>query len=264
MNIYVCVKHVPDTAATIKIGDDNRIEENITFIMNPYDENAVEEAVRLKTRLEDAEVIAVTLGKETAEATLRSAMAMGADRSILIKSETDHDGISTARALCVAIQRDGVPGIVFTGKESIDSEGFQTMFHLGACLGVPVATNAVAFEMDGGAVRVACEMEAGDREYIEMTIPCVVGAGKDLNQPSYPKLPDILKARKKPLDMIEWKDLGLKPSVSRVEMTRLEPASEERQPKAIDGSSDEIANTIVRILRDEAKVLGKNLIYNQL
>ena len=116
MKIYVCVKHVPDTAATIRIGTDDCIDENITFIMNPYDENAVEEAVRLKKQTVDADVIAVTLGKGAAEATLRSAMAMGADRAILVKSESNHDSISTARALCAAIQRDGDPDIVFTGK----------------------------------------------------------------------------------------------------------------------------------------------------
>jgi len=255
MKIYVCVKHVPDTAATIQIGEGNQVEENITFIMNPYDENAVEEAVRLKNRLSDAVVIAVTLGKEAAEATLRSAMAMGADRAILIRSAEPLDSIATAGALCAAIKKDGDPGIVFTGKESIDSEGFQTMFHLGACLGMPVVSNAVTFEMEDATVRVTCEMEAGDRETIEMTAPCVVGTGKDLNKPSYPKLPDILKARKKPLNVIERQDLEIEPPASRVEMISLEPASEERQPETINGSADEITDAIVRILRDQARVL---------
>ena len=255
MKIYVCVKHVPDTAATIRIGTDDGIDENITFIMNPYDENAVEEAVQLKKQTIDADVIAVTLGKGTAEATLRSAMAMGADRAILVKSESSHDSISTARALCAAIQRDGDPDIVFTGKESIDSEGFQTMFHLAGCLGVPVVSNAVNFSLTDTTVRVTCEMEAGDLEHIQMETPCVIGAGKDLNQPSYPKLPDILKARKKPIAEIKLSDLGIATPASRVEMVNIEPVKEKRQPETIGGTANEIAETIIHVLREKAKVL---------
>ena len=256
LNIYVCVKHVPDTAATIRIGTDGHIDENITFIMNPYDENAVEEAVRLKNHIVDAEVIAVTLGNETAEATLRSAMAMGADRAILVTSPRSLDSLSTARALCAAIQKNGSPTIVFTGKESIDKEGFQTMFHLAACLGVSVVSNAVQFSMIDSTVRVTCEMEAGNLERIEMETPCVIGAGKNLNKPSYPKLPDILKARKKPLTEIDLSDLGIAMPASHIEMITIEPIKEERQPKTIDGTTDDIADAIVHVLREKAKVLS--------
>jgi electron transfer flavoprotein beta subunit len=257
MKIYVCVKHVPDTAATIRIGADGHIDENITFIMNPYDENAVEEAVRLKKKTADGEVIAVSLGKATAEATLRSALAMGADRGILIKSATSHDSILTASVLSKAIKRDGNPDIVFTGKESIDSEGFQTMFRLGACLGFPAVSNVVKFAMTEATVRVTCEMEAGDLEHLQMEMPCVIGAGKDLNQPSYPKLPAILQARKKPLTVIELSDLEVEMPVSRVEMITIEPLKEERQPETVIGTADEMAEAMVRVLRDKAKVLHK-------
>lgn len=255
MRIYVCVKHVPDTAATIRVGADGHIDENITFIMNPYDENAVEEAVRLKKKVAAAEVIAVTLGGDTAEATLRSALAMGADRAILVRSAGDHDGITTARLLCEAIRRDGRADIVFTGRESIDAEGFQTMYRLGAYLDMPVASNVVAFEPGDGVVRVTCELEAGDRETLEMPLPCVIGAGKDLNRPSYPKLPDILKARNKPIDVVDQGRFQGTPSASRVELVRLVPTSEERQPKPLEGSPEEIAAAIVRILKEEAKVI---------
>ena len=255
LKIYVCVKHVPDTAATIRVGTDGRIDEDITFIMNPYDENAVEEAVRLKKQVGEADVVAVTLGNDTAEATLRSAMAMGADRAILVRSAGRPDGITTAGALCAAIRRDGPADLVFTGRESIDAEGFQTMFRLGACLDMPVASNVVAFALEKGMVRVTCEMEAGDREDLELPMPCVVGAGKDLNQPAYPKLPDILRARKKPVTVVDQDQLQVPPSTSRVEMVRLETTAEERHPKPLEGSADKIADAIVRILRDEAKVL---------
>jgi electron transfer flavoprotein beta subunit len=255
MKIYVCVKHVPDTAATIRIKADGHIDEAITFIMNPYDENAVEAAVRLKKQTKDSEVIAISLGRKTAEGTLRSAMAMGADRGILIKSTASHDSLSTARALGRAIQVDGTPDVIFTGREAIDSEGFQTMFHLGAFLGFPVASNAVAFALSGTSVEVTCEMEAGDLEHIQMDTPCVIGAGKDLNQPSYPKLPDILKARNKPIAVFEWSDLEMEMPASRVEMIKLETLHEEREPDTIEGTVDEIADAMVMVLRDKAKVL---------
>lgn len=255
MKIYVCVKHVPDTAAAIRINADGSIDENITFIMNPYDENAVEEAVQLKKQVADAEVIAVTLGRETAEAALRSALAMGADRGIRITGAACLDSIATARALSAAIVQDGSADIVFTGKESIDSEGFQTMYHLGACLECPVVSNAVEFTLTGRSVRVTCELDAGDHEIIQMDMPCVIGAGKDLNKPSYPKLPDILKARTKPLSVIALADLGMAMPVSRVEMLGIEPLEEERQPEVISGTADEIADAIVEVLRGKAKVL---------
>ncbi|MGA8239511.1 MAG: electron transfer flavoprotein subunit beta/FixA family protein, partial [Desulfobacterales bacterium] len=160
MRIYVCVKHVPDSAATITIEGKNGINEKITFLLNPYDEHAVTEAAKIKAAGADVEVVAVCLGKPAAESTLRSAMAMGADRSILIETDRSHDSIFTSRALAAAIRADGQPWIIFTGKESIDSEGMQTQFRLAANLGLPVATNVVKVEVDTGSVRVECEREA--------------------------------------------------------------------------------------------------------
>ena len=113
MTIYVCVKHVPDSAATITVTDKTRIDEKITFLINPYDEHALTEAARIRQDDADTEVVAVCLGKPAAEATLRSAMAMGADRSILIETDRSQDSIFTARALAAAIRQDGQPWIIF-------------------------------------------------------------------------------------------------------------------------------------------------------
>ena len=134
MNIYVCVKHVPDSAATITVKGETDIEEAITFLMNPYDEHAVTEAHRLKSIFPDAEVIAVSVAKTAGENTLRSALAMGADRGILVTTDKRLDPIMTARALKTAITQDGQPGIILTGKESIDAEGMQTMFRVRSSL----------------------------------------------------------------------------------------------------------------------------------
>jgi electron transfer flavoprotein beta subunit len=255
MKIYVCVKHVPDTAADIMITDRTQIDEEITFIVNPYDEHAIEEAVRLKKKVDQAEIIAVTLGKKTAEDTLRSALAMGADRGILIVADTTVDTLIIARALQAAIEQDGPADIIFTGKESIDSEGSQVMYRLGALLNLPVVSNVVSFSMEQEKVLVECEMAAGERQVIEMLLPCIIGAGKGLNVPNYPKLPDIIKANRKKIKTIELADLNFEQPVSRVETIRLDPAVDKRNPKELTGTPGEVADNIIRILRAEANVL---------
>jgi electron transfer flavoprotein beta subunit len=255
MKIYVCIKHVPDSAAAITVKDDKRIEENITFLMNPYDEHAVTEAVRLKEQFPDSEIIAVCLGKAAAENTLRSAMAMGADRGILIAGDGRHDSQVTARVLKAAIENDGSPDMILTGKESIDNEGMQTMFRLAHHFGMPAATNVVRIDVQNEVARVACEKEAGTREVFEMPLPCVVAAGKGLNTPRYPTFPDIVKSRKKPVDTLAMEDLPIEPPAGSVEVMRYEPAAEPRHPKALTGSAQSIAAQLVALLRDEARVL---------
>ena len=255
MKIYVCVKHVPDTAADITITGRTQIDEEITFIVNPYDEHAIEEAVRLKKKVDQAEIIAVTLGKKTAEDTLRSALAMGADRGILIIADTTVDPLVIARALQAAIEQDGTADIIFTGKESIDSEGSQVMYRLGALFNMPVVSNVVSFSMQQEKVSVECEMAAGERQVIEMPLPCIIGAGKGLNVPNYPRLPDIIKANRKPVKTMELTDLNVDQPASRIETIQIDPAVEQRTPKELTGTSGEVADKIIRILRAEANVL---------
>jgi electron transfer flavoprotein beta subunit len=255
MKIYVCVKHVPDSAATITIREKNQIDESVTFLLNPYDEHAVEEAARLNAKTEGSEVVAVTVGKEAAVTTLQSALAMGADRGILIKTDNRPDSILTARALKAAIQQDGKPDIIFTGKESIDSEGMQTMFRLAAALDVPVATNVVAFAIDQNKAVVACELEAGVKQLLEMPLPCVIGAGKGLNKPKYPTFIDIRKAKKKEIKQIDLASLPIEAPSARMDILELKPAVEQRQPKELKGSPEEAVRQLIAVLKDEAKVL---------
>jgi len=248
MKIYVCVKHVPDSAANIIVTERNRFDESVKYVINPYDEIAVEEAVRVKEQDGNSEVIAVTLGKQGAINTLRTALAMGADRGILIKTDMRPDSIITARALKVAIEQDGRPDIIFTGKESIDSEGMQTMYRLAAELGMPVATNVVAFSMAKGRVIVECEIEAGAREVNEMSIPCLIGAGKGLNNPRYLKIPDIMKARKKEVKEIDLDSLGFEKPTSGLEILELRLALEKRQCKILKGQPEEVVQQLVDLV----------------
>jgi electron transfer flavoprotein beta subunit len=255
MNIYVCVKHVPDSAATITVDGNNRINEKITFLVNPYDEHALTEAASIK-QVPAQEVVAVCLGKPAAENTLRSAMAMGADRSILIETDRNHDSIFTARALAAAIRSDGQPWLIFTGKESIDSEGMQTQFRLAEGLGLPVATNVV--KVDGGrqGVQVECEREAGTIDVIRMTAPCVLGAGKGLNTPKYPDLSGHRQIpQKTESKRSAWPTWPSRQPAAGMQVEALVPAVEQRTPKALSGSAAEIAAQIVDILKNEAKVI---------
>jgi electron transfer flavoprotein beta subunit len=255
MNIYVCVKHVPDSAATITVEGDNAINEKITWLVNPYDEHALTEAARIKAAGQAVEIVAVCLGKPAAENTLRAAMAMGADRSILIETDRYHDSIITARALAAAISADGTPWIIFTGKESIDSEGMQTQFRLAQNLVLPVATNAIKVDADSDGVTVECEREAGTIDVYRMAAPCVIGAGKGLNSPNYPTFPDIVKSRKKPVKRINLTELAIDPPAAGMQILELVPAVEQHTPKALTGNAADIAAQIVDILKNEAKVI---------
>ena len=254
MKIYVCVKHVPDSAAKITITGNNTIDESVTFLMNPYDEHAIEEAARLKKQWGEAEIIAVSVGKADAANTIQSALAMGADRGILVTTENQPDSLVTARALKAAIAQDGRPDIIFTGKESIDSEGFQTMYRLAAAMDMPAASGVDSFALEQGRVLVECDLEAGAKEVIEMSLPCVIGCGKGLNKPSYPTLPAIIKARKKEVQQIDFQSMNIEKPAGGIEILELKPAVEERRPQEIKGTPKEIAGAIVRILQEEAKI----------
>lgn len=255
MQIYVCIKHVPDSAANIHLLDNTTIDENISFLLNPYDEHAVTEAAALKEQFGDAEIIAVCLGKEDAQNTIRSAMAMGADRGILVETNDSPDSRVTARALKAAIEKDGTPALIFTGKESIDAEGMQTMFRIGALFNFPVVNNVVALATDSHQARVTYETGAGKTRTCQMAMPCVIGAGRGLNTPAYPTFPQIVKSRKKKIDTMAFKDLNIEIPKGGTKLIGLKPMIQDRSAKAITGSPADAAAKIITILKEEAKVL---------
>jgi len=254
MKIFVCVKHVPDTAANIKVVGENGFDESVKFVMNPYDEYAVEEAVRTVQK-NGGEVVAISVGKPNAANTVRSALAVGADRGILVKTDAQFlDSETTALALKAAMDQDGAPDLIFTGKQSVDSEGMQTHYRLAAKLGIPVASEVSAFSMENGKAILECEVGGGDREVIEMSMPCVIGATKGLNEPRYPKLPDILKAKKKPFVEMELSDLGI--AMSSISSTiTLTQVKERGAAKMLQGSVGDMVSDLVNRLENEVKIL---------
>lgn len=255
MKIFVCIKNVPDTAANIKVLGGNSFDESVKFIINPYDEFAIEEATRLVEK-EGGEVVLVTIGKASAMTTVRAALALGPHRAILVTSDKQFiDSDDTSAILQKVMQDDGPADLIFTGKQAVDSEAMQTSYRLAAKLGIPVASEITKFSVDGGKALVEREIGGGEKEVIEMTMPCIIAATKGLNEPRYPKLPDVMKAKKKEVKQIAVADLGLTLN-SATELMSLEPVPERSGAKIIGGSVKEAVTELVRILRDEEKVLG--------
>ena len=256
MRIYVCVKNVPDTAAKITIQGTNGIDEkSVKFVMNPYDEYGVEEALKLKSQA-GGEVVIVCVGKPDALNTIRSGLAMGAERGILVKTDEPVDQVVVARALAKVIKDEGEYNIIFTGKQSVDSEGMQTQYRLAGLLDIPVASSVIEFSQQDDKVVVECEIEGGARQVIEMKMPCIVAAMKGLNEPRYPKLPDIMKATKKPVNQIELSSLGLETAPSCMMVEELSYPPEKSEGKMVDGDDPkQLAENLVKLLKEEAKVL---------
>jgi electron transfer flavoprotein beta subunit len=256
MKIFVCVKHVPDTAAKITVLDGTGFAETCKFIVNPYDEYAIEEAVQLIKQTGDGEVVIVTVGKESAVTTMRAALALGADRGILVKTDAQFlDSGLTSQALKKAIEQDGAADLIFCGKQSIDSEGMQTPFRLAKVMDMPVVVDVVGLSIGDGKAVAEKEIGGGTREVVEMPMPCVIGATRGLNEPRYPKLPDIMKAKKKEIKQFDIADLGLDLASPLTEIVNLEAVPERGEARILEGSTREMVVELVRILKEEDKVI---------
>lgn len=246
----MCLKHVPDTAANIRPLGGTAFDESVKFIMNPYDEYALEQALLIREGCPGAEIIAVTVGREAAASTLRTALALGADRAIHVRTEAYFtDPIETGRLLHQAISRDGSPDLILTGRQSIDTETMQTPYRLGVFFDMPVVINVVAFSMADGLVTVEREIEGDIREVIEMAMPCIVGATKELNQPRSATLPDMMKAKKKEIRVMTRADLGAAPGLPAVELLGLQAVPDRGQGRMLEGSPDAMAQELLHILR---------------
>ena len=255
MRIIVCTKHVPDTAAKITIKAPNGIDESVKYVMNPYDEYGVEEALQLKSKV-GGEVVIVCVGKSDATNTIKSGLAMGADRGILVKTDDPVDQVTAAQALAKVIQDEGEYDIIFMGKQSVDSEGMQTQYRLGKLLDIPVASSVIVFDHQDDKVVVESEIEGGARQVIGMKLPCIVAAMKGLNEPRYPKLPDIMKAKKKPIKEVELSSLGIQASTSSMVVEELSYPPEKPEGKMVEGDDPkQLAENLIKLLKEEAKVL---------
>ncbi|MEI6089667.1 MAG: electron transfer flavoprotein subunit beta/FixA family protein [bacterium] len=248
MNILVCLSRVPDTATKIIIGTDRKSidETGVKYIINPYDEFAIESALQL-VEINGGSVTAVTVGGENAQDVLRTALAMGVENAVIIKADKYVDSFFVAENLAKYAKTMN-PDLIFLGRQSVDFDSFQMASTLSELLGIPSVSVVSKFEINGNTVTCSRDIEGG-KEILEASMPCIISAQKGLNSPRYPKLPDIMKAKKKPIDIIE--NFG---GSNRVDLVDMQLPQKERQGIILSDSDADI-DEFIRLLREQAKVI---------
>ncbi|HEX4330089.1 MAG TPA: electron transfer flavoprotein subunit beta/FixA family protein [Burkholderiales bacterium] len=249
MKILVPVKRVVDYNVKVRVkADQTGVETaNVKMSMNPFDEIAVEEAVRLKEAGTATEVIAVSCGLLSCQETLRTALAIGADRAILVETDVELQPLAVAKLLAAVFKKES-PDLVILGKQAIDDDSNQTGQMLGALLNRPQATFASKVVIADGSAQVTREVDGG-LETIKITLPAIVTTDLRLNEPRYVTLPNIMKAKKKPLENVKPADLG-------VDVTpRLKTLKVTEPPKRSAGVKVPDVATLVAKLKNEAKVI---------
>ena len=228
MKILVAVKRVIDYNVQVRVKEDGTgvVTDNVKMSSNPPDDNAIEEAVKIKEAGKATEIIAITIGEEKSQETVRKALAVGADRGILIKTEGTIEPLAVAKALQKIVEKEK-PDLVFMGKQAIDDDCNQTGQMLSALLNWPQATFASKIEIKDKTLEVTREVDEG-LETIEVNIPAIVTCDLRLNEPRYASLPNIMKAKKKPLEILTTADLGVDTTL-RVQQIKVEEPPKEKQ-----------------------------------
>lgn len=259
MNILVLVKQVPDTATQVKIGADPTAIDGsgVTWIVSPYDEYAVEEALRIKEKRGQGEVVAVSLGPERVKEALRSCLAMGADRAIHLNDPAWErtDTLTTARALAAAIAREQ-PDLVLLGRQAIDDDMGVMGAQVAELLGWPCVSwiMEAAVAGDETRVRVGRQIEGG-LEIFDVPLPCVLSAQKGLNEPRYPTLKGIMGAKKKEIKDLKAADLGLEVGGAALSVVTLEALPPRPPGRIVPGEPATAVKELVRSLREDAKAI---------
>lgn len=257
MRIAVLVKRVPDTASVLRIGEDNRsvVTDNLKYLMNPYDEYAVEQAICVK-EANGAEVVVLSVGTPESKDIIRSALAMGADSGVLVTgpgvAELTHKGVAAALA---AVLAPLAPDLVLAGKQAVDDDGSQVGERVAELLGLPHVSAITRFELNGATAVVDREMEGGQYT-LEVPLPALFTTQKGLNTPRYPTLPNILKAKKKEIREAPLCELGLPADVVApgVAVEALSLPRQNRLCRIFDGDTGARVRELVRVLREEEKV----------
>ncbi|UFJ39131.1 electron transfer flavoprotein subunit beta/FixA family protein [Brevibacillus humidisoli] len=255
MNILVVVKETFDTEEKIVIQDGKISDDGVEFIINPYDEYAVEEAIKLKEE-HGGEVTVVSIGPDRVESRLRTALAMGADKAVLVDDESLFgDEYTTAKVLAAVAQKVGFD-IILAGQMAVDSGAGQGGPRLAEELGINHVSTAVKLEVNGTSVRVERDIE-GDLEVVETSLPILITAQQGLNEPRYPSLPGIMKAKKKPLERLSADDLGLAADqvTAKTEVVDQYLPPKKQAGRILDGEIKDQVSELVQLLRSEAKVI---------
>ena len=249
MKILVPIKRVVDYNVKIKVKSDNSgVDlENVKMSMNPFDEIAVEEAVRLKEKKICNEITAISIGSAKSEETLRTALAVGADNGILVETEEDIQPLEVAKILKEVIKKNS-PDLVLMGKQAIDDDSNQTGQMLSALLGWPQGTFASKLEINGKKINVTREIDGG-LETLSMELPAIVTTDLRLNEPRYASLPNIMKAKQKPIEKISPSDLNIEIK------QRLKTLKVTEPPKKESGIKIDSVRELISKLHDEEKVI---------
>jgi len=262
MNIFVCVKQVPDTETKVQPnGDASFIEtSSIKWIMNPYDEFAVEQALLVKAANAGSTITVVRVGGVKDTEALRTAMAMGADESILVEAEDNLDSYSIAKCLKGAIGKsDKSPDLILCGKQAIDDDCLQVPQILATMMEMPSVSVIVGFEQSGESITVKREVEGGALEIYELNTPCLLATNKGINTPRYASLPGIMKAKRKPLQQLTMADVGVSADDRRVVYSYFVLPPEKPAGKKFDALDEaqhaSVVAEVVGLLRNEAKVI---------
>lgn len=259
MKIAVLVKRVPDTASVFKIGPDNKSVETggLKFVMSPYDEHAVEEAIQQREAGNAEEVIVFTAGTEGTQETIRTALAMGADRAVFAKDPAleNATGKGIAEALAAALKTEE-PGLIFAGKQAVDDDASQVAERVAELLDMPHVSVVTRFALEGDTANADREIEGGHYT-VEVKLPALFTLQKGVNTPRYPTLPNIMKAKKKEIKELGLADLGLDAAslASGLETQESALPRQERLNKILDGETPERVGQLLSILRQEEKVL---------
>lgn len=257
MNIYVLMKRTFDTEEKITLAGGKINEDGAEFIINPYDEYAIEEAIQVRDA-NGGEVTVISVGNEDTEKQLRTALAMGADKAVLINTEDDvenGDQFTTAKILAEYL-KDKEVDLILGGNVAIDNASGQVGPRVAELLNIPYVTTITKLEINGTAVTVTRDVE-GDSEVIETSLPLLVTAQQGLNEPRYPSLPGIMKAKKKPLEELELDDLDLEEDDVEAKTKTIEiylPAKKEAG-KVLSGDLSDQVKELVHLLHTEAKVI---------
>jgi len=256
--LFVLVKQVPDTETKIRIkADKTGIETNdIKWIINPYDEFAIEEALKTKEKLKSPAVTVLTLGPDRAVEALRTALAMGADNAIHIKTEGDTDTFTAGKALAEVLKKEGAT-VVFAGKQAIDDDQAATFGYVAEYLNWPSVSVVCKIDWDpsGTSLKAEREVEGGTRFVVQTSLPVCLALDKGINTPRYASLPGIMKAKKKEIKTYSLADLGLSAASAKVKEGEYLPPPERPAGKKITGDATTQARELVRLLREEAKVI---------
>ena len=249
MKILVAVKRVIDYNVQIRVKDDGSgiVTDNVKMSTNPPDDNAIEEAVKIKEAGKASEVVAISVGEEKAQETVRKALAVGADRGILVKADGAIEPLAVSKILQKIVEKEK-PDLVFMGKQAIDDDCNQTGQMLAALLNWPQATFASKIEVKDKSLEVTREVDEG-LETIEVNVPAIVTCDLRLNEPRYASLPNIMKAKKKELNVIAVGDTGVDVS------SRTETLSVELPPTREAGIMVETVDELMDKLKNEAKVI---------